>query len=72
VFKPRGLTLYGQRKQEQTKQIPLGALATELAVPVTAQGGNLAGKIFFAIIGLLALLLMGLHLVGGALGHHTH
>ncbi len=62
VYKPWGLTRYGQRKQQERRK-------------VQQQPDNetpLGVKIFFGAIGLLVLLFVLLHLTGHGFGNHGH
>jgi len=62
VYKPWGLTRYGQRKQQERGK-------------VQQQPDNetpLGVKIFFAAIGVLVLLFVLLHLTGHGFGNHGH
>jgi hypothetical protein len=69
VFKPRGITPYGQRKQQYERQeIPGRAPVVVLGNPVKSR--RLAEKIFIAVIGALVLGLAALHLTGVGFGHH--
>jgi len=62
VYKPWGLTRYGQRRQQERRK---GEQQPET--------GRLLGvKVFFAIIGALALLFVILHLTGHGFGNHGH
>ncbi len=62
VYKPWGLTRYGQRKQQERRK-------------VQQQPDNetpLGVKIFFAVIGVLVLLFVVLHLTGHGFESHGH
>ncbi len=62
VYKPWGLTPYGQRKQQERRK-------------VQQQPDNetpLGVKIFYAVIGVLVLVVVVLHLTGHGLGGHGH
>src|SRR5258708_14744989 len=62
VYKPWGLTRYGRRKrQEQRKVQPQLNKQTPLGV-----------KIFYAVIGVLVLVVVVLHLTGHGFGSHGH
>src|SRR6266704_4816091 len=62
VYKPWGLTRYGRRKrQEQRKVQPQPNNQTPLGV-----------KIFYAVIGVLVLVVVALHLTGHSFGSHGH
>ena len=62
VYKPWGLTRYGRRKQQELRK-------------VQQQPDNdtpLGVKIFYAVIGVLALVVVVLHLTGHGFGGHGH
>ena len=62
VYKPWGLTRYGRRKrQEQRKVQPQPNNETPLGV-----------KIFYAVIGVLVLVVVALHLTGHGFSSHGH
>ncbi len=62
VYKPWGLTRYGRRKrQEQRKVEQQPNNETPLGV-----------KIFYAVIGVLVLVVVALHLTGHGFGSHGH
>jgi hypothetical protein len=62
VYKPWGLTPYGRRKQQERRK-------------VEQQPNNetpLGVKIFYAVIGVLVLVVVMLHLTGHGFGGHGH
>ncbi len=62
VYKPWGLTRYGRRKQQELRK-------------VQQQPDNdtpLGVKIFYAVMGLLVLVVVMLHLTGHGFGGHVH
>jgi hypothetical protein len=62
VYKPWGLTRYGRRKQQELRK-------------VQQQPDNdtpLRVKIFYAVMGLLVLVVVMLHLTGHGFGGHDH
>jgi hypothetical protein len=62
VYKPWGLTRYGRRKQQEWRK-------------VEQQPNNetpLGVKIFYAVIGVLVLVVVVLHLTGHGFGGHGH
>jgi hypothetical protein len=62
VYKPWGLTRYGRRKQQERRK-------------VAQQPNNetpLGVKIFYAVIGVLVLVVVVLHLTGHGFGSHGH
>ena len=62
VYKPWGLTRYGQRKQQERRKVQhQPGYKTPLGV-----------RIFYAVIGVLVLLFVVLHLTGHGFGHHGH
>ena len=62
VYKPWGLTRYGRgKRQEQRKVQPQPNNETPLGV-----------KIFYAVIGVLVLVVVALHLTGHGFGSHGH
>jgi hypothetical protein len=62
VYKPWGLTRYGQRKQQERRKVQQQpAKETPLGV-----------KIFFAVIGVLVLVFVALHLTGHGFESHGH
>jgi len=62
IYKPWGLTAYGLRKQQDRRGVEeRPAYRTPFGV-----------KAFFAIIGVLALVLVVLHLTGHGFGMHAH
>jgi hypothetical protein len=75
VYKPRGMTPYGRRKQQEERQgMP--------SIPATAYAGDDTGstsrwvKVLAIIVITLSLLFVILHFTGGGLGgmhrrHHT-
>ena len=62
VYKPWGLTRYGQRKQQERRKV---AQQPDFQTP-------LGVKIFFAVIGVLVLGFVVLHLTGHGFGGHGH
>jgi len=63
VYKPWGLTRYGRRKQQERRK------------KVEQQPDNktpLGVKIFYAVIGVLLLVVVVLHLSGHGFGSHGH
>ena len=62
VYKPWGLTRYGQRKQQERLKVQD---QPEYKTP-------LGVRIFYAVIGVLALLFVVLHLTGHGFGGHGH
>ena len=62
VYKPWGLTRYGRRKQQERRKVEQQPNnATSLGV-----------KIFYALIGVLVLIVVMLHLTGHSFGGHVH
>src|SRR5258708_15550590 len=62
VYKPWGLTRYGRRKQQERRKVQQQPdNATPLGV-----------KIFYALIGVLVLVVVMLHLTGHGFGGHVH
>jgi hypothetical protein len=72
VFKPRGLTAYGRRKQLQERgQMAKGA--SGYPSEATGKAGSSRVKIVWALAGLLMLLLFVLHFIhGSGFGNHVH
>jgi len=62
IYKPWGLTAYGLRKQQDSHGVK-GQL--EYRTPFGV-------KVFFAVIGAWALVVVVLHLTGHGLGMHAH
>ena len=62
VYKPWGLTRYGRRKQQERRKV---AQQPDNATPVGV-------KIFYALIGVLVLVVVMLHLTGHGFGGHVH
>jgi hypothetical protein len=62
VYKPWGLTGYGQRKQQERRKLQH---QPEYKTP-------LGVRIFYGVIGVLVLLFVALHLTGHGFGHHGH
>ena len=62
VYKPWGLTRYGQRKQQERLKVQH---QPEYKTP-------LGVRIFYAVIGVLALLFVVMHLTGHGFGGHGH
>lgn len=75
VYKPWGLTGYGQRKQRERSKIPQSGNLT-FDANKKAEGEPATGFAwgFYVLIGLggLVLLFLILHLAGGGLGQHGH
>jgi hypothetical protein len=61
VYKPWGLTPYGQRRQQERRKVRQQPSETPFGV-----------KIFFAAIGALVLVFVVLHLTGHGFEHHGH
>ncbi len=61
VYKPWGLTRYGRRKQQELRKVQQPDKGTPLGV-----------KVFYAVIGVLALVVVVLHLTGHGFGGHGH
>jgi hypothetical protein len=70
VYKPWGLTRYGQRKQQG--QGPPHAVYGETRAPEISAGLSLEIKIVLAIITTIAVAFVVLHLTGISLGTHGH
>jgi len=75
VFKPRGMTPYGQRKQQQPET--RGGTPTPPSLPdrdkgITANRLPLGLKIVLAVIAVIVVGFVTLHLIGGGLGRHGH
>jgi hypothetical protein len=64
VFKPRGMTPFGSRRDR-----PLREAVSRRA---HAERSRLAVRIFFAVLGAIILVLFVLHLAGSGAGHHHH
>lgn len=62
VYKPWGLTRYGRRKQQEQRKVQL---QPDLQTPLEV-------KIFYAVIGVLVLVVVVLHLTGHGFGGHVH
>jgi uncharacterized membrane protein YidH (DUF202 family) len=62
VYKPWGLTRYGRRKQQERRKVQQ---QPENETP-------LGVKIFYAVIGVLVLVVVVLHLTGHGFGSHGH
>jgi len=62
VYKPWGLTRYGRRKRQERRNVQQ-QLANEIPLGV---------KIFYAVIGVLGLVVVVLHLTGHGFGSHSH
>ena len=62
VYKPWGLTRYGQRKQQERSKVQH---QPEYKTPIGV-------RIFYALIGVLVLLFVVLHLTGHGFGGHGH
>lgn len=62
VYKPWGLTRYGQRKQQERRKVQH---QPEYKTP-------LGVRIFYAVIGVLLLVVIALHLTGHGFGNHMH
>ena len=61
VYKPWGLTRYGRRKRQERKVQQQPENESPLGV-----------KIFYAVIGVLVLVVVVLHLTGHGFGSHGH
>jgi len=61
VYKPWGLTAYGLRKQQESRGVE-GKTGNKTPVGV---------KVFFAVVGVLALVVIVLHLTGHGFGMHA-
>jgi hypothetical protein len=61
VYKPWGLTGYGRRKQQELRKVQEPDKGTPLGV-----------KVFYVVIGMLALVVVVLHLTGHGFGGHGH
>lgn len=62
VYKPWGLTSYGQRKQQERRKVP------QQVVKETPFGL----KVFLSVIGGLVLIFLAVHLAGHGMDHHGH
>ncbi len=67
VFKPWGLTPYGQRKSEEQFQIQ-----NQSAAAIVGDGRSLGFKILLVAVGLIVAVIVVLHLTGRGLGMHGH
>ena len=72
VFKPKGMTPYGQRKLQERR----GALGETASLQISAEAGDTAvvirrgsGLRIFFVIGAILLAFVVLHLIGGHGGH---
>ena len=76
VYKPWGRTAYGRRKLQEERRQGVGATSGDAAPPVVESQADrietapLGVKIFFAILGVIALVFIVVHLAGGGLGTH--
>lgn len=73
VYKPRGMTPYGRRKQHERREVPQTPV-TPVSDPggETTRGPGLERKIGLAVVGVIAAAFVVLHLAGGGLGRHGH
>jgi hypothetical protein len=72
VYKPRGMTPYGRRKlsvREITRSKPLSRVRDNIA---SGGAGRRFGTVFLTAIGVVVLLAIVLHLVGGGHVSHSH
>ena len=70
VFKPRGLTPYGQGKQLRGTSV--AKTSADPGNETTGDGRSLAAKILLVVISVIILVLVVLHLTGGTFGNHSH
>ena len=74
LYKPRGLTPYGRRKQQQRRsaapEVVPGSSTNISDNAATERGISLRVKIAIAVIGLIVAVLVFLHLSGGGFGNH--
>jgi hypothetical protein len=73
LYKPRGLTRYGRRKQQERRTTP--EIMADSATKATNKEANGEGislrlKIAIAVIGLIVAVLVLLHLIGAGPGSH--
>ena len=69
LYKPRGLTAYGRRKQQERR-----IATTEITAQSSTKIGRALGlpiKIAIAVIGLIVAVLVFLHLSGAGFGNHA-
>ena len=72
VYKPRGLTPYGRRKQSEERGASQTPQAASDPGEGAADGPGVGLKITLAIVGVIAAGFVVLHLAGGGLGRHGH
>ncbi len=74
LYKPRGLTPYGRRKQPERRsaapEVVPGSSTNISDNTATERGISLRVKIAIAVIGLIVAVLVFLHLSGGGFGNH--
>jgi hypothetical protein len=73
LYKPRGLTRYGRRKQQERRIATKGTTESSRNAPdntTTAEGMSLRLKITIAVIVLIVATLVFLHLSGAGFGNH--
>lgn len=61
VYKPRGLTSYGRRREAQRR---------DSAIALEDVGAPTWARTFAITVGILVLAFLALHIAGGGLGHH--
>jgi hypothetical protein len=62
VYKPWGLTRYGRLKQQERRNLP----------QPTGKQTPSGVKVFFAVMGVLVVVVVVLHLTGHGFGSHGH
>ncbi|HEV8579514.1 MAG TPA: hypothetical protein VGX68_10580 [Thermoanaerobaculia bacterium] len=68
VFKPRGMTPYGKRKQQEWRETLGGSTPDDNR---TIGGGLPLGlKLFLAVLGVIVVVIIVVHLAGGGFGSH--
>ncbi|HQU43762.1 MAG TPA: hypothetical protein PK867_13180, partial [Pirellulales bacterium] len=76
IYKPRGMTAYGRRKQRHRRETPRAAPARQMRADptngATGAGRRSGVKVVVAAIGVIVLVAVVLHLVGGGHGNHSH
>lgn len=76
VFKPRGMTPYGQRKQqnrsETSRGMPASQTPTDSANKRNVEGHCSRVKVLFAVISVIILVLVVLHFTSGGHSNHGH
>ena len=77
VFKPRGMTPYGHRKQKENRReassgTPNPQMSAAPANETAGKGRRLAAKISFAVLCVIILAFVVLHLTVGGHGSHGH